>query len=207
MNTIVGKIDLDLLKRFNRPGPRYTSYPTAPMFAKSFTADNYLAEIDATNADGNSHDISLYAHFPFCEKLCYFCGCTMRVSHDRKLIGEYNEYLKREIAMISGMVAADRKVAQMHWGGGTPSYLEPDEIRDVGGFIKTKFDFADDIEASVEIDPRGLTEEHIAAFRDVGFTRISMGVQDFELKVQEAINRVQSEEITRQAVDWSRQYG
>src|SRR5688500_12147939 len=139
MNTIVGKIDLDLLKRFNRPGPRYTSYPTAPMFANTFTADNYLAEIDATNVDGNSHDISLYAHFPFCEKLCYFCGCNMRVSNDRALIATYNNYLKREIEMIATRISSNRKLSQMHFGGGTPSYLTPHEIVDLGAFIKDNF--------------------------------------------------------------------
>lgn len=207
MNTVIGTIDFELLKRFNRPGPRYTSYPTAPMFTNSFTAGEYLAEIDATNADNNNNDISLYAHFPFCEKLCYFCGCNMRVSQDRSLIATYNEYLKREIAMIADRVSPNRKLSQMHWGGGTPSYLAPDEISDVGAFIKDKFDLTDDIEASVEIDPRGLTAEHIAAFRNSGFNRISMGVQDFELKVQDAINRVQSEAISRQAVAWAREVG
>jgi len=207
MNTVVGKIDLELLKRFNRPGPRYTSYPTAPIFSKSFTEDDYLAEITATNESGNDNDISLYAHFPFCEQLCYFCGCNMRVSHDRSLIAAYNEYLKREIDMLSERVSPNRKLSQMHWGGGTPSYLTPTEIADVGAFIKDKFEFTDDIEASVEIDPRGLTDEHIAAFRSAGFNRISMGVQDFELKVQEAINRVQSETISRQAVTWAREAG
>src|SRR5687767_12947447 len=186
MSTVVGKIDLELLKRFNRPGPRYTSYPTAPMFANSFTADDYIAEIDSTNTNGNARDISLYAHFPFCEKLCYFCGCNMRVSHDRGLIGTYNEYLKREIAMIAKRISPSRKLSQMHVGGGTPSYLTPSEINDVGSFIRDQFEFADDIEASVEIDPRGLTAEHIEAFRASGFNRISMGVQDFELSVQKA---------------------
>jgi oxygen-independent coproporphyrinogen III oxidase len=205
MNTVAGKIDLELLKRFNRPGPRYTSYPTAPMFTNSFTSDDYAAEIDSTNSDENARDISLYAHFPFCEKLCYFCGCNMKVSSDRGLIATYNEYLKREIAMIAKSISPNRKLSQMHFGGGTPSYLTPSEIKDVGSFIKNNFDFADDIEASVEIDPRGLTAEHIEAFRLAGFNRISMGVQDFELSVQEAINRVQSEEISRQAVTWARE--
>jgi oxygen-independent coproporphyrinogen III oxidase len=207
MGTVVGKIDLELLKRFNRPGPRYTSYPTAPIFSNSFTDDDYITEINTTNVAGKDNDISLYAHFPFCEQLCYFCGCNMRVSHDRSLIKKYNEYLKREIAMIAARISPSRKLSQMHWGGGTPSYLTPAEIADVGAFIKERFELAHNIEASVEIDPRGLTEEHIVAFRGSGFNRISMGVQDFELSVQEAINRVQSEAISRQAVYWARQAG
>lgn len=207
MNLTETKVDTGLLKKYNRPGPRYTSYPTAPLFSPAFTDEDFLAEIDATNNDANASDISIYAHFPFCEKLCYFCGCTMRVSHDRELIGRYNDYLKREVAMIASRIVPSRKVSQMHWGGGTPSYLTPAEIRDVGGFLQQTFNFSDDIEASVEIDPRGLTEEHVAAFRECGFTRMSMGVQDFELKVQKAINRVQSEETTRAAVDWARKHG
>ncbi len=207
MNTVTGKIDLELLKRFNRPGPRYTSYPTAPMFSNSFTADDYVAEIDSTNAGESTGDISLYAHFPFCAELCYFCACNMRVSQDRQLITTYNDYLKREISMIAKRISPTRKLSQMHFGGGTPSYLTPSEIMDVGSFIKQTFEFADDIEASVEIDPRGLTAEHIAAFRSSGFNRISMGVQDFEPMVQKAINRIQSEEISRSAVDWARETG
>jgi oxygen-independent coproporphyrinogen III oxidase len=200
-------IDLELLKRFNRPGPRYTSYPTAPMFSSDFTDADLIAEIDETNADGNASDISLYAHFPFCEKLCYFCGCNMRVTHDRTLIANYNEYLKREIAMIADRLSPNRKLSQMHWGGGTPSYLTPQEIADIGGFVRGRFDFHDDVEASVEIDPRGLTSEHVGAFRLAGFNRMSMGVQDFNLDVQKAINRVQSEEMSRQTVDWAREAG
>ncbi len=131
----------------------------------------------------------------------------MRVTSDRALITEYNEYLKKEIDMLRPMISDKRRVAQMHWGGGTPSYLTPDEIRDVGGFIKERFEFEPELEASVEIDPRLLTREHMEAFREVGFNRTSFGVQDFNIQVQESINRVQSEEITRQTVAWARELG
>lgn len=202
-----GEIDIELLKRFNQPGPRYTSYPTAPVFSQEFTADEYEREVSDTNANNDSSPISLYFHFPFCEKLCYFCGCNMMVTHDRTAIRTYNDYLKKEIELLVLLISPNRKVEQMHWGGGTPSYLTPDEIRDVGNFIKSKFNFSDDLEASVEIDPRGLTREHMEAFRAIGFNRTSFGVQDFNLQVQEAINRVQSEEITRQTVDWANELG
>jgi len=202
-----GEIDIELLKRFNQPGPRYTSYPTAPLFSSDFTAADYEKEVIDTNSVGAESDVSLYFHFPFCEKLCYFCGCNMMVTHDRAAINTYNEYLKREIERLLPLISKNRKVEQMHWGGGTPSYLTPDEIRDIGNFIKSKFNFADDTEASVEIDPRGLTREHLEAFREIGFNRTSFGVQDFNLRVQEAINRVQSEEITRQTVEWARKLG
>jgi oxygen-independent coproporphyrinogen III oxidase len=201
------KIDVDILKKFNQPGPRYTSYPTAPLFSPEFTAEDFTREVIETNSKSNGSDLSLYFHFPFCEKLCYFCGCNMMVTSDRRMIREYNEYLKREIELLSPLISKTRKVGQLHFGGGTPSYLAPDEIRDIGSFIKSKFDFAEDIEASVEIDPRGLTREHLKAFREIGFNRTSFGVQDFNLQVQEAINRVQSEEMTRQTVSWARELG
>jgi oxygen-independent coproporphyrinogen-3 oxidase len=201
------EIDIDVLKKFNQPGPRYTSYPTAPVFSPDFTAEDFKKEIIDTNSAANESELSLYFHFPFCESLCYFCGCNMMVSRNRRMIREYNEYLKKEIEQITPLVSAKRKIAQMHWGGGTPSYLFPEEIRDVGGFIKSKFDFAVDIEASVEIDPRGLTFEHVRAFSESGFNRLSMGVQDFNPQVQKAINRIQSEEITRDAVAWARELG
>ncbi len=202
-----GDVDIELLKRFNQPGPRYTSYPTAPVFSQEFTAADYEREVADTNEAENSSPISLYFHFPFCAKLCYFCGCNMMVTNDRRMIREYNDYLKREIELLAPLVSKNRKVEQLHFGGGTPSYLTPEEIRDIGSFIKLKFNFADDLEASVEIDPRGLTKEHLEAFREIGFNRTSFGVQDFNLQVQEAINRVQSEEITRQTVLWARELG
>lgn len=200
-------IDFDVLKKFNQQGPRYTSYPTAPLFSPEFTGDDYTREIVETNTDSKGQPISLYFHFPFCEKLCFFCGCNMRVTHDRSLISQYNEYLKKEIDLLRPAIAGDRRAAQLHWGGGTPSYLYPDEIRDIGDYIRDRFEFEDGIEASVEIDPRGLTRDHMLALREIGFNRTSFGVQDFDLQVQQAINRVQSEEITRQTVTWARELG
>lgn len=207
MSKEFGEIDIELLKRFNQPGPRYTSYPTAPLFSQEFSAEDFEQEIIATNPESSASEISLYFHFPFCDTLCYFCGCNMMVTQNRDHISEYNRYLKKEIDLLTPLISKNRKVEQMHWGGGTPTYLTPSEIRDIGGYIKERFDFADDIEASVEIDPRGLTREHMVALREVGFNRTSFGVQDFNLKVQEAINRIQSEELTRQTVQWARELG
>lgn len=200
-------LDVDILKKFNQPGPRYTSYPTAPVFSDKFTSADFKQEIINTNAEANPTDLSLYFHFPYCDTLCYFCGCNMMVTQNRKHIAEYNEYLKRDIDLLVPMISPKRKVQQMHWGGGTPTYLEPDEIRDIGNYIKERFDFAEDIEASVEIDPRGLTKDHLQALRDVGFNRTSFGVQDFNQKVQEAVNRIQSEELTTQTIEWARELG
>lgn len=200
-------IDLDFLKKFDKPGPRYTSYPTAPMFSDSFTSNDFRNEILRTNALDNPNDLSLYFHFPFCDTLCYFCGCTMLVTHDRNKIDSYNQYLKKEIDLITSLISKNRKVTQLHWGGGTPSYLSPDQIKDIGLYVRERYNFASDIEASVEIDPRDLTKDHMKAFSDSGFNRMSMGVQDFNEKVQKAVNRIQSEKITRDAVNWGRELG
>ncbi len=200
-------IDYDVLKKFNQQGPRYTSYPTAPLFSPEFSASDFIREIRDVNARPGAGPLSLYFHFPFCEKLCYFCGCNMRVTQDRALIRQYNEYLKKEIEILRPLISDERKAVQMHWGGGTPSYLYPDEITEIGSYIRDRFPFDQDFEASVEIDPRGLTREHLEALREVGFNRTSFGVQDFNLKVQEAINRVQSEEITRRTVEWAHDLG
>ncbi|MCK9408840.1 MAG: oxygen-independent coproporphyrinogen III oxidase [Bacteroidetes bacterium] len=200
-------IDIALLKKYSGQGPRYTSYPTAPLFSKKFGATEYKEEVLKTNGADENADLSLYFHFPYCDTLCYFCGCTMLVTNDQSLIGKYNEYLKKEIQMIAPKIAPNRKVTQLHWGGGTPSYQDPKEILNIGSFIKNHFHFADDVEASVEIDPRGLTYEHMKALRESGFNRVSMGVQDFNKKVQEAVNRIQPESITRDAVNWSRSLG
>jgi oxygen-independent coproporphyrinogen-3 oxidase len=200
-------VDIGLLRKYSGPGPRYTSYPTAPIFGPSFGAQQYREAIARTNGPEEQSPLSLYFHFPYCDTLCYFCGCTMLVTNHPKQISEYNEYLKKEIDMVAPSIGSHRRVMQLHWGGGTPSYLAPDEIRDIGLYIRDRFAFDPDIEASVEIDPRGLTHDHMSALRESGFNRISMGVQDFDLKVQEAVNRVQPESITRDAVNWSRELG
>ncbi len=200
-------VDVQLLRKYSVAGPRYTSYPSAPVFSEKFRSDEYLAEIRDTNPPGEDAPISVYVHLPFCDTLCYFCGCTMKVTHDLTQITSYNEYLKKEISVIAPLVSASRKVAQLHWGGGTPSYLSAEDIRDLGGFLKNRFTYAADIEAGVEIDPRGLTKDRMEAFRESGFNRVSMGVQDFNPAVQKAVNRIQPEEITRDAVEWSRELG
>ncbi len=200
-------IDLHLLKKYSGPGPRYTSYPTAPVFTPSFGAAQYREEILLSNTNDTARPLSLYFHLPFCDTLCYFCGCTMIITRSRDRIAEYNRYLKREVDLVAPLVNPDRRVTQLHWGGGTPSYLEPEEIREVGHHIKKNFAFEEAVEAGVEIDPRGLTFAHMQAFREAGFNRASLGVQDFHPAVQEAVNRVQPESITRDAVDWSRSLG
>ncbi len=200
-------VDLLLLRKYDRPGPRYTSYPTAPLFSAGFTADDFRREILATNPAGGTGDVSLYFHFPFCDTLCYFCGCTMLITRDRERIEEYNRYLRKEIDAIAPLIAPGRRVVQVHWGGGTPTHLFPDQIREMGEYIRKSFRIEASAEMSVEIDPRELGREHLVALRDAGFNRMSMGVQDFDAEVQEAVNRVQPEAMSRRVYDWARELG
>lgn len=200
------EINTDLIKKYDRPGPRYTSYPTAPHFHEGFTHEQYLDEIIRTNHEAQP-DLSLYYHLPFCDTLCYFCGCNMIITRNRDRIKQYIKYLKNEIDLLRTYLNSDRKVIQLHWGGGTPTHLDPDEISDLVSFIKQSFDFKENSEEGCEIDPRGLTRAHLEALRNGGFNRISMGVQDFNEKVQKAVNRIQPEDMTRQVVNWVRELG
>lgn len=197
-------IDTDLIKKYDKPGPRYTSYPTAPQFNKSFTADDYAAEIKRTNELESKSPLSLYYHLPFCDTLCYFCGCNMIVTRNRDRISNYLKYLKREIELLQSHLK-DRVVNQLHWGGGTPTHLNPDEIADLAKFIFNSFNISSDSENGCEIDPRELTFDHLFSLRENGINRISMGVQDIDPKIQKAVNRIQPEEMTRQVVEWIRQ--
>jgi len=199
------EIDLRKFKKYDKPGPRYTSYPTAPQFNESFTHEDYLDEIVKTNYGANLPDLSLYYHIPYCDTLCYFCGCNMIITRNRDRIKEYNSYVKKEIDLLRQYLLPDRQVSQHHWGGGTPTHLNPDEINDLAGYITKSFNFKNNSENSCEIDPRELTKAHLEALRNNGFNRISMGVQDFNAKVQKAINRIQPEDITVKAVQWIRE--
>jgi len=199
--------DLTKFKKYDKPGPRYTSYPTAPQFNETFTSDKFLDEIVKTNYGENLPDLSLYFHLPYCDTLCYFCGCNMIITRNRDRIQDYIKYVKKEIDLLRSYLNVNRKVTQLHWGGGTPTHLNPDEINDLASYIHKSFQFYDESENGCEIDPRGLTKEHLAALRNNGFNRISMGVQDFDEKVQRATNRVQPEDITRQTVAWIREFG
>ena len=206
-NSIVGTNLTELMKKYDRPGPRYTSYPTAPLFSKEYNHEKYKEEIIRTNQPDNTTDLSLYIHIPFCDTLCYFCGCTTVITKNRDRVKEYINYLKKEIDLLSSHISPKRKVVQMHWGGGTPTYLTPSEISDLASYFRSKFSFSKEAEISAEIDPRELSFEHMQALRHNGFNRVSMGVQDYNEDVLAAINRAQGEKITRQAIEWTRTLG
>jgi len=198
-------VNLDLVRKYNVAGPRYTSYPPATKFTDTITWDQLSAKIEANNR--TPRDLSVYFHIPFCETLCWFCGCTtvITLNHDRGR--DYVDHLGREVAMMAPRLHRDRKAVQLHFGGGSPTFLRPEEIRRLGDIIHKHFKFAPDIEASVEVDPRRLTRDHMLALREIGFNRASMGVQDFNPKVQEAVHRIQPREMTQQAIDWMRELG
>lgn len=206
MKSIFANINIDILKKYDKPGPRYTSYPTAPLFSQEYNPQLFKEDLIKSNSN-SKHPLSLYFHIPFCDTLCYFCGCTTIITPNPEHLKKYIEYLKREIDSVAKYISRQRQVVQLHWGGGTPSYLQPDQIREVGNFIKERFNFGQNIEYGVEIDPRGLTFEHMKAFREVGMNRVSIGVQDFNEEVQVASNRFQSEEITMNAYNWARELG
>lgn len=207
MNKHQISVDLPLLKKYDRSGPRYTSYPTAPYFHQGIGAAHYQQHLEQDEAAAAQQDISLYVHLPFCDTLCYFCGCNMMVTQSRQKVEQYLDYLEKEMQLLSAHLQPERKVAQLHWGGGTPTHLTPEQIRRLGTLLHTYFDFREDAEVGVEIDPRELTREHMEALKAMGFNRCSMGVQDFQPEVQVAVNRIQPEAITRQAIAWARALG
>ena len=199
-------VSLDLLRRYNVPGPRYTSYPTAPAWKESYGAADYAAILQESGAAGAP--LSLYVHLPFCEKLCYFCGCTVVITGTRH--GPEHPYLEalgREIDWVADRVGAGRRVVQLHWGGGTPTYFAPELLEALGRRLSSRFTLDPDAELGVEIDPRVTTRAHLETLTRLGFNRLSMGVQDFDPRVQEAINRIQPYAETRRLVEDARALG
>jgi oxygen-independent coproporphyrinogen III oxidase len=205
MNCNMLKVDLELVKKYNVPGPRYTSYPPATHFTNEIPPDTFLERIRANNQ--TDRDLSLYFHLPFCYSLCWFCGCTTVITADQKKSGEYIGYLEKEMDLMKPLLNPRRKVVQLHFGGGTPTFSLPDEIRRLGDMIHSRFTFAPDLEAGVEVDPRRLTRDHLVALHEVGFNRGSMGVQDDDPTVQKAVHRIQPFEMTRRVVEWMREEG
>ncbi|MCC6235415.1 MAG: oxygen-independent coproporphyrinogen III oxidase [Verrucomicrobiales bacterium] len=199
------RVDLDLIQKYNVPGPRYTSYPPATRFAESFTPADAAAELEAARAA--RPPLSLYFHIPFCETLCWFCGCTTVITLNHQQGDTYVECLEREMRQARPHLATDAAAVQLHWGGGSPTFLNPDQIRTLGHAIRRHFAFAPDLEASVEVDPRRLSEDHVAALREAGFNRASLGVQDFDPEVQVAVHRLQPRDLTAQAIRWLRDAG
>jgi len=199
------RVDLELVKKYNVPGPRYTSYPPATHFTEQVTAEELLPKIQANNE--TARDLSLYFHLPFCQSLCWFCGCTTVITTEQGKSATYLEYLRKELALLQPLLNPKRQVVQLHFGGGTPTFLTPDEIRALGKMIHSQFVVARDAEAGVEIDPRRLTPDHLTALREIGFNRASIGVQDNSPLVQRAVHRIQPYELTKEVVNGIRTAG
>ena len=195
----------EFLARYNRPGPRYTSYPTAPVWNDAFGPDDL--ERVHEEADRARTPVSLYMHIPFCESLCLFCACNVIIQKDKGVAPPYLGVLKRELERVSRGVSRERQVVQFHWGGGTPTYLTPEQIEDLFGEARGRFTFAPDAEVGIEVDPRVTSRKHLETLRKLGFNRLSMGIQDFHPDVQKAINRIQPFELTRDLISSARDLG
>jgi len=199
--------DSDLIKRYDKSGPRYTSYPTAVQFHEGFNEETYRGY--ALKSNEQKSPISLYFHIPFCDTVCYYCACNKVVTKDRNLSPPYLQRLFREIELQGALFDKNRKVNQLHWGGGTPTFLNHNQINELMAKTREHFHLLEDDsgEYSIEIDPREANEETVALLRKQGFNRMSLGVQDFEPQVQKAVNRIQSEAETFLVMNAARNEG
>jgi len=199
--------DSDLIRKYDRTGPRYTSYPTADRFTEAFTAEHLVNALLNRDAEGAPQPLSLYVHVPFCNTICYYCACNKVVTKDHGRSAKYIRYLGKEVAILSALVNSQAPVKQLHWGGGTPTFLSADEMTLLMRVLRDNFTFDHDAELSIEIDPRTVTGAKIALLAELGFNRMSLGVQDFDPDVQKAVNRIQSEAETRAVLDAARAIG
>lgn len=201
------RFDADLIRRYDRSGPRYTSYPTAIQFQDTYGPDDYRRNAEISN--GSERALSLYFHLPFCSTICYYCACNKVVTRDRARAEPYLQQLHREIALQGALFDRSRPIEQLHWGGGTPTFISHAQMRELMDVTRQHFTLLDDDsgEYSIEIDPREIDAEGVHLLRDVGFNRLSLGVQDFDPNVQKAVNRLQSDEQTLGAVSAARAAG
>lgn len=196
----------ELLERYDRPGPRYTSYPTALEFHDGVRNDIYVERLKRLNGAGDE-PLSAYMHLPFCEQRCSFCGCNVVITPHREVAGRYLEAVEQEIDLLASHLPDRRTIAQLHVGGGTPTYYTPDQLGRLFARFARHFSFTPDAELGVEIDPRVTSFTHLDLLRSLGFNRLSMGVQDFDPKVQQSVNRIQSYEQTRDLLLHARERG
>lgn len=198
--------DKDLISRYDCSGPRYTSYPTAVQFSTEYGADDYCEWVDHSNNDPIPTALSLYLHIPFCDTICYYCGCSKIVTKDKDKAPAYVDLLKKEIALQGALFDKDRPVTQIHWGGGTPTFLDDESIRDIFNTIRQHFNVpaSDAGEFGIEVDPRTVDEARITELRNIGFNRISFGVQDFDPDVQQAVNRIHTKEQIIKVIEAAR---
>jgi oxygen-independent coproporphyrinogen-3 oxidase len=203
------EFDAELLGRLAKSGPRYTSYPTADRFSDAFGYRDYLQAVAGVRTRGAAKPLSLYLHIPFCDTVCYYCACNKIVTKNREKAATYLGYLKREVEMQGLLFSGMNEVEQLHFGGGTPTYLSDEQMGGLMAHLRRVFRFAPDHlgEYSIEVDPRTVSPERIHSLRAQGFNRISLGVQDFDADVQKAVNRIQPEAETRSIIDAARSAG
>lgn len=199
--------DPQLIRRFDVNGPRYTSYPTADRFIEAFDAEAYRSWLARRTIGGISRPLSLYVHIPFCNTICYYCACNKIITKDHGRSAKYIRYLGKELAMQAQALDGSHDVVQLHWGGGTPTFLSHDEMRRLMELINRHFRLLPNGEYSIEVDPRKVDRETVKLLGELGFNRMSIGVQDFEPSVQVAVNRVQSLDETRLVIDSAREFG
>ncbi|MCF6331499.1 MAG: oxygen-independent coproporphyrinogen III oxidase [Sulfurimonas sp.] len=197
-------LDFSKFLKYSKPGPRYTSYPTALEFSADYQYDEYINKLKSQDS---SRPLSLYIHLPFCSSACYFCGCNVEFTSKEDKMLSYVDYLKQELVILSKHLDAKREVLQMHFGGGTPTFYNASQLKEIIDSIKEVFpNFRDDAEISCEIDPRHIDEAQMKVMSEAGFNRVSFGIQDFNEKVQIAVHRVQSYDVTKRAMDLARKY-
>lgn len=199
--------NLELVEKYSAQGPRYTSYPTAVQFNSQLDATRFEQLILESNSSGR--DLSLYVHIPFCDTVCYYCACNKIITKNKKHASPYLDHVEREMLAVADKLDNDRKVVQLHWGGGTPTFLSLDDQWRLTRLFRDNFHFVGDDEGefSIEIDPRTVTPASIAALREMGFNRLSFGIQDFDAQVQVAVNRIQGEDETKLAIEEGRRQG
>jgi oxygen-independent coproporphyrinogen-3 oxidase len=195
----------DLIKKYDRPGPRYTSYPTAPEWTEAFGPAQFEDHLARANREAGP--LSIYVHIPFCREMCRFCGCNVIATHDRTRADGYLDVLEKEVGMVASRLPDRRRASQLHWGGGTPTFLDEAQLARCHEIIARHFEFTPDVEKAIEIDPAITTRSQIEALARLGFNRISMGVQDFDDKVQQVVGRIQGEKETTDLVLAARENG
>ncbi len=200
-------IDPVLIRRYDVAGPRYTSYPTADRFVEAFGEGELKQWFARRNIGGITHPLSVYVHLPFCESICYYCGCNKVVTRDHGRSAKYIKYLEKELALLAPLLGENRQICQLHWGGGTPTFLSREEMSALMGAIDSHFTRAADFECAIEVDPRHSPPGTLEFLAKVGFNRVSLGVQDFDPDVQKAVHRIQPEDMTRRVVAEARANG
>jgi oxygen-independent coproporphyrinogen-3 oxidase len=200
-------LDTDLVKKYDGFGPRYTSYPTADRFHAGVKAEHYVNALSTRNHERPMQPLSLYVHIPFCNTICYYCACNKVITKDHGRSAKYIRYVGREIDIVGGLIEGGPKVEQLHWGGGTPTFLARDEMTTLMGMLRGGFEFSPHAEVSIEVDPRKVGADTVVFLAELGFNRISVGIQDFDPVVQEAVNRIQTEAETMIVIEAARANG